>query len=360
MSYFSFIIGFLLSVGALYFALLNIPMSSLLEYISSVSYSWVFLSIVVNFISFLIRVYRWQIIVKEINDINFCSAYHPTAIAFMMNCILPGRVGELARPLILNQKVGTPITGGIATIVTERLFDVVILILLYSLVFFYVDIDPNYQLQIGDYTLSSTLLSSLAKHIFILFIFLLVFIVCISFQSIRSYLKKLLSKIPGLIFFVSDRGKNFLTSRCITPIINMIDHVAEGFSLLKHPKRIFHCFFLSIVIWLLIALSYYIFGLGCKNLNLNFFEMCAIMVMICFFISLPSVPGYWGLWEAGGLFGMTIFGVEEHAAMGFTLLNHVAQIIPIIIAGFISAALTGTSIFSAKKQQVIENIQNKE
>jgi len=360
MNYLYFTFGFVLSVGALYFTLINVPMSLLLEYVSSVSYEWVLFSIFINFLSFLIRAYRWQIIVKEINDINFWSAYHPTAIAFMMNCILPGRVGELSRPYILYKKEGTPITGGIATIVTERLFDIILLFLLYAAVFFYIDIDPNYQLQIGDYKLSRELLSSLANHFFIIFFIILILIICISIKSLRSIFKTILLKIPDLFFFISKNGKNFLKSKCINPIINIMDHVAKGFSLLKNPKKIFHCFFLSAVIWLLIVLSYYIFALGCKDINLNIFQMCAIMVMICFFISLPSVPGYWGLWEAGGLFGMTIFGVEEHAAVGFTLLNHAAQIFPIIIAGLISAALTGTSIFSTRKQQMIENIQQKD
>ena len=28
------------------------------------------------------------------------------------------------------------------------------------------------------------------------------------------------------------------------------------------------------------------------------------MIIICFFIALPSVPGYWGIWEAGGVFAL--------------------------------------------------------
>ena len=68
------------------------------------------------------------------------------------------------------------------------------------------------------------------------------------------------------------------------------------------------------------------------------------MVIICFFISLPSVPGYWGLWEAGGVFALSLFGISANRAAGYALVNHAVQIFPVIIAGFVSAIITGVNI----------------
>ena len=65
--------------------------------------------------------------------------------------------------------------------------------------------------------------------------------------------------------------------------------------------------------------------------------MTTVMVIVCFFISLPSVPGFWGLWEAGGIFALSLFGVTVEEAAGFTLANHAIQVIPVIITGFLSA-----------------------
>ena len=68
------------------------------------------------------------------------------------------------------------------------------------------------------------------------------------------------------------------------------------------------------------------------------------MVIVCFFISLPSVPGWWGLWEAGGVFALSLFGVTAKEAAGFTLANHAVQVIPVIIAGFASAMFLSVNI----------------
>ena len=85
-------------------------------------------------------------------------------------------------------------------------------------------------------------------------------------------------------------------------------------------------------------------ALGCPGIEISFLEMYAVMIILCFFISLPSVPGFWGLWEAGGVFALLIFGVPAKEAAGFTLTNHVFQMVPVIIVGLVSSIITGANI----------------
>ena len=68
------------------------------------------------------------------------------------------------------------------------------------------------------------------------------------------------------------------------------------------------------------------------------------MVIICFFIALPSVPGWWGLWEAAGVFGMSLFDVSTKEAAGFTLANHALQVFPVILMGIASAMILSVNI----------------
>jgi len=98
------------------------------------------------------------------------------------------------------------------------------------------------------------------------------------------------------------------------------------------------------------VMSYAVFALGCPGVSLTLFEMTAVLVIICLFIALPSVPGYWGLWEAGGIFAMTLFGVSSKEAAGFTLANHAIQTLPIIIIGTGSALITGVNIWRASTE----------
>ena len=68
------------------------------------------------------------------------------------------------------------------------------------------------------------------------------------------------------------------------------------------------------------------------------------MIIICFFIALPSVPGFWGLWEVGGVFALALFGISTSDAAGYTLANHAVQMFPVILIGLGSAVATGVNI----------------
>ncbi len=100
----------------------------------------------------------------------------------------------------------------------------------------------------------------------------------------------------------------------------------------------------SLLIWGLQAFSYYLISLGSPGINLTYYEITAVMVIICFFIALPSAPGFWGLWEAGGVFALSLFGISAKDAAGYTLANHAIQVIPVIIAGFASAMILSVNI----------------
>ncbi len=130
-----------------------------------------------------------------------------------------------------------------------------------------------------------------------------------------------------------------------------MENFASGFALIKHPKKICICIGLSVIIWGLAAFSYYIMALGCPGIGLSFIELSAVMIIVCFFIALPSVPGFWGIWEAGGIFALALFGVSSKDAAGFTLANHAVQIFPVIIVGLVSALVTGVNIWQVSYKE---------
>jgi len=93
------------------------------------------------------------------------------------------------------------------------------------------------------------------------------------------------------------------------------------------------------------VVSYYLMSLGCPGIELSMMQIGAVMVMICFFVALPSVPGFWGVWEAGGVFALTLFGVAAKDAAGYTLVNHAVQIFPVILIGLGSAMTSGVNVW---------------
>ncbi len=104
------------------------------------------------------------------------------------------------------------------------------------------------------------------------------------------------------------------------------------------------CVAYTLLIWGVQVVSYYLVSLGCPGIGLSVVQIGAVMVMICFFVALPSVPGFWGVWEAGGVIALSLFGISAKEAAGYTLVNHAVQIFPIILIGLVSVMMLGVNI----------------
>jgi uncharacterized protein (TIRG00374 family) len=83
----------------------------------------VFLSIVV----LVLRSYRWGVILEPLEKINQWTLFSITAVGFMAISLLPVRMGEFARPYLISKKSSIRMGSALATIVVERIFDMLTL-----------------------------------------------------------------------------------------------------------------------------------------------------------------------------------------------------------------------------------------
>ena len=355
----SFIAGIVISAAALYLAFRNVPFTELIGYFATINYIWVLPSIIIVVLCFFIRALRWRIILESSRKISLIRAYHPMIIGFMMNCVLPGRVGELARPVILKKKENIPFATGLATVAAERVFDICFLVLFLVLTFSVVKIDPDLKMVIGTYEFSRETLEGVFSGMVKLGILMIAGIALISINKIQQLVNRLIMKIPDLFFFAGRRFRATLSDKFCRPLTGFVENIARGFYLIRYPKKLLVCFILSFLVWGLHALSYYIFSIGSPGISLTFMEMSAHMVILMFIIALPSVPGFWGLWEAGGIFALSLFGIATKDAAGFTLVNHAIQMFPIIIMGFVSAMIISVNILQlSRNSKKIEDVDS--
>jgi uncharacterized protein (TIRG00374 family) len=302
-------------------------------------------SIFLILISFVLRAARWQIILESSCKISIWRAFHPMAIGFMINCVLPGRLGEIARPVILQKKEHVPFATGLATVAAERMFDIALLIFLFILTVGATQIRPDHKVVFGTYQLNRETLDLIFSSMLKIGILMIVCIAVFSIAKVRNLLYRVIRFTPRLFLFAGNSFKTAFQRRFCDTVIRLLENVAQGFTLIRYPKKIFFCVVFSLLIWGLLAFSYYLFSLGSPGIDLTFFELSAVMVIICFFISLPSVPGWWGLWEAGGVFALSLFGVSSKEAAGFTLANHAIHVFPVIIMGLVSTMILSVNIW---------------
>jgi hypothetical protein len=343
---FSLLLGAGISAAALYFAFRNVPFPELISYLAEIEYIWVVPTVLVGLFTFVLRAIRWQIILGgSAAGIGFWQAFHPLMIGFMINCVLPGRAGEVARPIILSKKDKVPFTTGLATVAAERVFDIGLLIAFFAVVLANVRMDPDLMIPYGKYRLNRDVLEMIAGGMLKVSLLLVAGIVLLSIEKVRKWIRAAIHKIPSLLVGAKPAFQSRVRERFCIPLIRMIENFAAGFGLIRHPLKIVMCILLSFLVWYLSALSYYLLARGCPGIRLTFLELSAVMIIVCFFIALPSVPGFWGLWEAGGVFALSIFGVPVKEAAGMTLVMHAVSVFPVIIVGLVSAVITGVNIW---------------
>ena len=91
------------------------------------NYFWVFLSLFVSFLSHVSRSYRWLFLLETMGyKPKFSNAYHAVMSGYVINFTVP-RSGEIARAGLLASYEKVPFEKGFATIVVERVVDVIML-----------------------------------------------------------------------------------------------------------------------------------------------------------------------------------------------------------------------------------------
>jgi uncharacterized protein (TIRG00374 family) len=341
----SLLIGTLISGAALYFALKNVPLNRLANYFASFNYLWLVPSVLLVVSCFVLRALRWQVILGSTRQIGFWRAYHPMMIGFLINCVLPGRVGEVARPIILQRREAVPFPTGLATVAAERVFDLGMLVTLFIAFYSVVRIDPHLSIPFGNYQLNHHTLTVILDGMLKLGLLLIAGIFLVSATRTRSLIIRLILALPAVFFFTGRRFQEKLRQRICQPVVRLVENVALGFALIRYPKKIAICILITAAIWFLHAVSYYTVALGSPGMQLSFAQISTMMIIICFFIALPSVPGYWGLWEAGGVFALALFGIPARDAAGFTLANHAVQMFPVMLMGLASVMATSINIW---------------
>ncbi|MFQ5578779.1 MAG: lysylphosphatidylglycerol synthase transmembrane domain-containing protein, partial [Anaerolineae bacterium] len=99
---------------------------------------WLLLpSLAALMVHLVIRVWRWQWLLKPMGDVPFGPAFRAGMIGIGGNMVLPARAGEFLRAYVIGRSSGISKTGAFATLVVERIFDgLTMLLILVGLVLF--------------------------------------------------------------------------------------------------------------------------------------------------------------------------------------------------------------------------------
>src|SRR6476659_4801390 len=98
---------------------------------------WLLLCLATMPVNVAIRSYRWQYLLEPLGSTSFGNAFRATVVGFAASSVLPARAGEVIRPYFLSRQENLSATGAFATIILERVLDMItVLVLLAGYVIF--------------------------------------------------------------------------------------------------------------------------------------------------------------------------------------------------------------------------------
>ena len=307
-------VSLVLMGGFLWAAFRNVNGALLQHAFQTANPLWLIASGLTVIASGIPRAWRWRVLLAPIApDISTRSAFWAVMVAYAGNCVFP-RAGEVARALALERDRPTGISAILATVVVERLLDVLTLLITFGVVLFFA------REQIGAAFPGLEQVALLALPI-ILFAFVFLGLLSVRGEPGLVVFHRLLARLsPALADKVTHLLRSALQGlRAI--------HTVEGYAGILVSTLV-----LNSLYWLAMYLPFYSFDLA-DQYNLGLFEALVVMTFatIGFVIPAPGGIGAYHLFCAQTLH--LFYQVPEELALAFATSVHAVALFGFILFG---------------------------
>lgn len=302
----------LLSIGLFAYLLRSVDLHELGAQLASAQWVWVGVAAAVGPIVLWTRAIRWGYLFPPNSKPQGLVAAN--MIGYMANNVLPLRAGEVVRVYVVARRLsrtrGEAVGGGLwlagATLVVERVLDSLTLVLIMACLIFLIPVPRALEVAaMVILALDIVAAGALASLV-------------LTPDRTRGLVSRLTRRWPAL----EQQAVRGLT---------MILRGLEG---IRSPSHLLPLAVWTVIPWVLGALGAWAL-FRAVHLELPVLAGWTVMTFVGFGVSIPSAPGYIGVWHAASVLALSLFGVTQAPALGYALLYHASQFVPITLIGWL-------------------------
>jgi glycosyltransferase 2 family protein len=318
------LLGFAIGGAALYFTLRRMDMPQVWQGIRNADPLIYLLSSAAATGVFWIRSWRWRAILEPIAPVPFRSRFAAVTIGFMGNNLLPARIGEFMRAYALSRMEPVPVVGSFASLVVERMFDgILVIVLLFAAMAM-----PDFPSLVGFEGFSVPALAR-GMAIFVLLLAVTLFSLVLFPRRAVALLERVVVLLPASVR---------------RPIVDALEAFLAGAGMLRDPRLLARVSAWSVVLWLFNAVAFWI-GMQAFGIQLSFTAALFLQSAVALAVSLPSPPGFFGTYQyVATLVLHDMWGADINAAGAFAIGFHLAGFIPVTLMGLYYAWRTGLTV----------------
>ena len=311
-----FWLGIVVTIGCLVGTFFFIDPAQIWQALSQAKSAYVFGTAVLIAIYMGLRAVRWHYLLG--NRGPLITIFHMQNIGAMLTQLLPFRMGDVTRAVLVGQKPHTTVPQAISTVIVERVLDMIVVVLLFPLMLTQIDSLPTW-LERG--AAISTWLAGLAV------------IVMITAVRLKTHtigmLTHILERIPKLN---------------ATILLDRFEDLLAGFAVFSRWNSTGKVLMLSFLTWLPIFAAYHTMmtavHIDNHTLNMAIFIACAGALSV----AAPSSPGQIGVFHVGVIAAATALGQIAETAAALAFLYHATNFIVMVSLGFVGVLATNLNV----------------
>jgi uncharacterized protein (TIRG00374 family) len=333
--------GLVIIALSLFFAFRGVSLHELMDALMKADYYYLIPAVGIVLMSFYARALRWRFLVCTVKKVKTAHLFSPLMIGFMAN-MLPARAGEFIRAYMLSRKERISFSSSFATIFIERLFDLImVLLLLVWVLLFMPDAfssgDPEGSFQIVD----KVRIFGITSLVFCFIIFL--------FSALLQYKNELAMKIVGV---------------CISPLphawkeklLGMVHSFSDGLKIMKDRSGFIATTLLSFFIWSLFVFTYYpiYLAFGIESELPVMPSLLILCLTVAIFITVAPTPGFLGSYHLGCVAALHgLFGIQKAVALSYGIVAWLVAMGSAVVIGAFFAFKENVSLgeVSAEKEK---------
>lgn len=271
----------------------------------------------------IIRAVRWRFMLD--NEISWGQVFHIQNIGYMFNMVLPFRLGDITRAVLIGNVPPMTLARGLSTMVVERILDMMFIVALLPFTLAEVVSLPSW-MQEGARASGVVALAAIG--------------LLIVAANQRALATRWGTAVLDRISFLNSEQW-----------IGRMNELLDGLGSLTRLKDSLILVLLSILVWIPILFAYQA-GIQAVGGQVSLLAASFVVCAAALSIAIPSSPGQIGVFHVGVTAAMLALGQPEGAAAGFAVVYHALNLIMMIILGLI-----GLSRIGATFRSVIETTQ---
>lgn len=301
------------AAGLLWLFFRRVSLREVGEVLASVHLPWVWAAVALALASYAARAWRWGLLLHGVGEPPYATLAGCTAAGFATSTVLPARLGELVRPLLLSARAGLPAAATLASIVAERLLDLFTVVFLFAAA-----LALRWQ---GQGALATSLLWT-----------------AVTVGTLGFAVVVLVRTREPLVTWLEARARGVWSRR----LVRFLRELLAGLAFWGNPRHAFTLGFASLVTWGLaiaqVAVTAHAFATA-----LSPRQATLVLAVSVVGLAVPTPGGIGGFHAATQFALTTIASWSLSQATAFALLHHAVCFLPVTLLGFGYMLMVGFS-----------------